>query len=121
MIKQELDYETITKNLMVQNLNTPSFVTVANGKHPEGVIIARGRETVDHIDKIYAGQEQWYILQTNQDVWNSSVHDPRYNKAVEMLETQNQNTPAIDLVQNVLDVSGVNTHYTIFAVAMKPD
>ena len=106
---------------MTQNLNTPCFVTMANGKNPEGIIVARGRESVDHVEKLHAGQQQWFILQTNQDVWNSNVHDPRYKKAVELMQTQTPNTPAIDLVKNVLEVSGVNTSYTIFAVAMKPD
>jgi hypothetical protein len=34
----------------------------------EGIVITRGRESVDHIDEI--GDEKWFVAQTNSDYWN---------------------------------------------------
>ena len=120
LILKDLRYEEVVSKLKTQNLNTPSYITLANGQKPEGVIISRGRETVDHLEELSPGMKSWYRLQTNQDCWNEHVHDPRDRKANELISSLDGNTPDIDLVHDVLQVRGVSTSYTIFSVAMNP-
>lgn len=94
LIIEGYDYKTVVDLLQRQSLNAPCYITVANGREPEGVIISRGRDTVDHmaaIDRTTLGTK-WYIAQTNIDVWHSKVRDPRYEKAVELLEALGQTT-----------------------------
>lgn len=103
------DYKSLVDKLQTQSLNAPCYITVANGKEPEGVIISRGRDTVDHlavINKASLGSK-WYIAQTNMDVWHAKVRDPRYEKAVELLEVLGQTTDTQALVENVLRIKGV--------------
>jgi len=104
------DYTSLVAKLQTQSLNAPCYITVANGKEPEGVIISRGRDSVDHlavINKASLGEDKWYIVQTNMDVWNPKVRDPRYKKAVELLDALGQTTDTRALVENVLRIKGV--------------
>ena len=82
------DYDAIVGKLQSQSLNAPCYITIANGKVAEGVIISRGRDSVDHLAVINKAspEAKWYIAQTNMDIWNDKVRDPRYEKAVELLE-----------------------------------
>lgn len=54
------------------------------------------------------------------DVFDSAVHDPRYNKAIEHLDQMKNQIEPENLVQNVLRQKGVQTALTIFAAAMSP-
>lgn len=109
LIIEGYDYKTIVDMLQSQSLNAPCYITVANGREPEGVIISRGRDTVDHMAAINSTTlaTKWYIAQTNMDVWHDKVRDPRYEKAVELLEALGQTTNTQALVENVLRVKGV--------------
>lgn len=103
-------YTSLVDKLQTQSLNAPCYITVANGKVPEGLIISRGRDSVDHLSVINNASlvdGKWYIAQTNMDVWNAKVKDPRYEKAVELLDALGQTSDTHALVENVLRIKGV--------------
>ena len=110
-----------------RKINAPGFLILCDGgagdkAHGAGVVIARGRETVDFMNVVSrnsAKNGKWYIAQTNMDVWTHKDH--RYDLAIQNLDAVGQSGASTkNLVENVLRVKGVKTSLTIFAAAMIP-
>ena len=65
------------------------------------------------------GEDKWFVAQTNMDVWKQDVTDKRYNEAIEALNGVGDRSQET-LIDQVLDLPGVQTSLTIFAAGMDP-
>ena len=123
-------YEDAVEKLCATKVNTPGYIILCNNHisknsaHGQGIAIARSRDGVDNKDILsieqFESSGKWYIVQTNTDAFNSDVDDPRYNRAVELLDKMKNQIEPENLVKNVLRKKGVQTPLTIFAAAMDP-
>jgi hypothetical protein len=83
-----MTFDQAVDAVMKPKIPAPCYVVMANNfndsktsKYGAGVVITRGRESVDNLEtiKYEAGSAKWYITATNLDIWNPEVHDKRYD------------------------------------------
>ena len=88
-----------------------------------GVIISKGRESVDNIESIRfeEGSEKWFIAATNTDVWDPAVKDSRYEIVKTQMATLGRDISEELLIDRVLNYPGVRRRFTIFASAQNSE
>ena len=69
-----------------RKINAPGYLILANGEPKsesifgQGIIIVRSREQSDNLQILrYQNNSEWFIVQTNKDVWNSTKEYPIYD------------------------------------------
>ena len=104
---------------LVQNakLTSPSHFILGGLSQDEGVVISRD---FDHaVDIRWLTDEDWFVVQTNSDIWTSP--DSRYLNAVEFMEDLGQGQITLDgksIIEKVLFKEGVVQDDTIFTTTI---
>lgn len=62
---------------------SPGFIIVGGVKGNEGVVIARDVNGVNFTH--WLSDEEWFVLETNKDVYSGAQTDERYNNAVDFM------------------------------------
>jgi N-acylethanolamine-hydrolysing acid amidase len=79
LIREGTTFDEAVHELMTVNVTSPGYVIVGGLKDNEGVVIARDSVGTNHTH--WLSDEEWYVAQTNRDVWRD-FEDSRYNATV---------------------------------------
>jgi hypothetical protein len=72
---------------MTRNVTSPGYVIVGGVADNEGVVIARNSVGTNHTQ--WLSENNWYVAQTNRDVWRDHG-DARYNATIKYMEALGQ-------------------------------
>lgn len=96
----------------------PSYITLVGTKGDEGVVISRNR--TDTIDVEHVSEEDWYLVQTNDDHYlgecNSRCKAAKQNFD---LITREKLTPTVAFDKVLCEPPNVNT-LSVYATVMVP-
>lgn len=68
---------------MTQQVTSPGYIIVGGLKGNEGVVIARDSVGTNHTH--WLSEKDWYVAQTNRDVWRD-YGDARYNATISYMQ-----------------------------------
>lgn len=102
VVTGDADYHEAVQILSEQKLNAPGYVILCNANRNDfenGVVITRSRDSVAHLNvlnKQLFDTGKWYIAQTNMDIFEPSVKDPRYEKVITHMNDLEENDLRIE-------------------------
>jgi hypothetical protein len=96
-------YDCAYERLTTTPISAYGYLILAGTKDDEGVVISRNRFDAAHIDRLNSTDDKWFIVQTNNDHWDSGC----YNRCAAAVQRMN------DLGQDNLD-NGEMRDYVFF-------
>eukprot|EP01016_Furgasonia_blochmanni_P053147 TRINITY_DN8550_c0_g1_i2.p1 TRINITY_DN8550_c0_g1~~TRINITY_DN8550_c0_g1_i2.p1 ORF type:complete len:388 (-),score=49.05 TRINITY_DN8550_c0_g1_i2:35-1198(-) len=120
VLENAVSWQDALAMLNTTKIAAPVYYILSGTKHNEGVIISRGRETVDDIEFLdcNGSEQKWLLVQTNIDR-NYPYKDYRKEKTTErILEIGRESIKASNLYEKVLSLYPTFNKITIFLNVM---
>ena len=73
-------YDVAVRYLEIVPMTSAGHFIVGGLTGNQGVVLSRTEDITEH--KYELSDSEWYIAMTNRDVWETTVHDSRYENAM---------------------------------------
>lgn len=125
LANEEFDYEEAVVFLSSKALIAPCYLIIGGIESSQGAVITRDRTSTLDFVKIHAEKGQWYVLETNYDLWvTPPASDDRRDPAIKYMNEMGRGKLTEVGLFNVLSTAPVlndRTSYTVVMSAAHPE
>mmetsp|Transcript_18338 Transcript_18338/g.53306 ORF Transcript_18338/g.53306 Transcript_18338/m.53306 type:complete len:444 (+) Transcript_18338:54-1385(+) len=125
MIQEVGSFQQAVRDLAQVNLMAPMYFAVAGARPWEGALITRDRgvgpsEPWNHVDTVAPQINRWFLLQTNDDIWEEPT-DIRRPEGIRFVEELGTAGVSMQGIQGIMSTIPILNLMTVFTVVTRPD
>ena len=123
MIRDALEQSSSFSDAVIYCQNTkmssPGYVIIGGLSGNQGVVLSRDRDGTAEERWIHEESDNWYVLETNSDIWDKQHTSKRYQAALKDLSKVGEKGITLETMrEDVLNIPPVLQPTTVFTTTM---